>query len=57
MIAGTIEEGILRMVEHKADLADAILGENDGRMQTTGRGGRNVFEAAMAEWEREQEQK
>ena len=57
VIAGTIEEGILRMVEHKADLADAILGENDGRMQTTGRGGRNVFEAAMAEWEREQEQK
>ena len=57
VIAGTIEEGILRMVEHKADLADAILGENGGRMQTTGRGGKNVFEAAMAEWEREQEQK
>jgi hypothetical protein len=57
VIAGTIEEGILRMVEHKADLADAILGENGGRLQTTGRGGKNVFEAAMAEWEREQEQK
>ena len=51
VLRGTIEDGILRMVEHKADLADAILGEAGGRKATTGRSGRNVFETAMSEWE------
>jgi hypothetical protein len=50
VLAGTLELGILRMVEHKADLADAVLGERGGRVSTTGRGGRNVFEAALDEW-------
>ena len=53
VVRGTIEEGILRMVEHKADLADAILGEAGGRRSTTGRGGRNIFEEAMAEWDKQ----
>jgi superfamily II DNA or RNA helicase len=50
VLAGTIELGILRMIEHKADLVDAVLGESGGRRATTGRGGRNVFETALAEW-------
>jgi superfamily II DNA or RNA helicase len=50
-LRGTIEEGILRMVEHKADLVDAIFGENGGRLRTTGRRGRNVFEQALEEWD------
>lgn len=49
-LARTIEEGILRLVGEKADLADAILGERGSRRATTGRGGRNVFEMALAEW-------
>lgn len=50
VLAGTLELGILRMVEQKADLADAVMGESGGRAATTGRRGRNVFESAMAEW-------
>lgn len=49
-VRGTIEEGILRMVESKAELADSIFGEEGGSQRTTGRRGRraSVFEAAMA---------
>lgn len=36
-LKGTVEDGILKMVEHKADLADAVLGEQGGRGRTTGR--------------------
>lgn len=36
-LRGTIEEGILKMVEAKADLTDAIFGETGGRERTTGR--------------------
>jgi SNF2 family DNA or RNA helicase len=54
-LRGTIEEGILRLVERKADLADAIFGEEGGRRRATGRGGRaTVFEAALEEWAAEQ---
>jgi len=54
-LRGTIEEGILRMVEHKADLSDAIFGEDGGRKKTTGRYGRNIFEEAMSIWSDETE--
>ena len=53
VVRGTIEEGILRMIEHKADLQDAVLGESGGRRATTGRGGKNVFESAMDEWSKQ----
>lgn len=53
VVRGTIEEGILRMIEHKADLQDAVLGEKGGRRATTGRGGRNIFENAMDEWSKQ----
>ena len=50
-LRGTIEEGILKLVERKADLADAIFGEEGGRRRATGRGGRKtVFEEAMEDW-------
>lgn len=49
-LARTIEEGILKLVGAKADLSDAILGEQGSRRNTTGRGGRNVFEQALKEW-------
>lgn len=49
-VRGTIEDGILKMVENKADLADAIFGEAGGRRRTTGRAGRNIFEQALHEW-------
>lgn len=50
-LRGTIEEGILRLVERKADLADAIFGEAGGRRKATGRGGRStVFEEALEAW-------
>lgn len=47
---GTIEDGILRMVEQKADLQDALFGEGGGRKRTTGRAGRSIFEQAMDDW-------
>ena len=50
-LAKTIEEGIIQMVGQKADLSDAILGENGSRLATTGRTGRNVFEHAIKAWE------
>ncbi len=50
-LKGTIEDGIMRMVENKADLADAILGEGGGRTRTTGRRTRSVFEEALDEWD------
>jgi hypothetical protein len=50
-LRGTLEEGILRMVEHKADLSDAIFGEAGGRRKSTGRGGRSIFEEALQDWE------
>ena len=53
IVNGTLEEGILRMVEHKADLADAVLGENQGRHSTTGRGGRDIFDEASFQLERQ----
>lgn len=51
-LRNTVEEGILRMVEVKADLSDAIFGEEGSRYLTTGRGrrSRSVFEEALAEW-------
>ncbi len=51
VVRGTLEEGILRMVEHKADLADAVFGESGGRKATTGRGGKNIFESVLEAWE------
>ena len=50
-LKGTIEEGILRMIERKADLQDAIFGEGGGRSRTTGRSSRAFFDDAMREWE------
>lgn len=50
-LSRTIEEGILKLVGAKADLSDAILGERGSRRNTTGRGGRNVFEEALKEWQ------
>ena len=51
-LARTIEVGLLRMVEHKADLADTILGETGGRSATTGRASNtNIYEDALANWE------
>lgn len=53
-LRNTIEEGILRLVERKADLADAIFGEAGGRRRATGRGGRNtIFEEALEAWTEE----
>jgi SNF2 family DNA or RNA helicase len=53
-LRGTIEEGILKLVERKADLSDAIFGEEGGRRRATGRGGRrNIFEDALEEWAEE----
>jgi len=49
-MARTVEEGILALVGQKADLSDAILGESGTRRNTTGRGGRSVFEEAIASW-------
>jgi superfamily II DNA or RNA helicase len=57
-VRGTVEEGILRMVENKADLADSIFGESGGRARTTGRADRRVprglFDDAMAEFYEEE---
>jgi len=50
-LRGTLEEGILKMVENKADLQDAIFGETGGRKKTTGRSGRSIFEDAINSWE------
>lgn len=49
-VTGTLEAGLLQMLEAKADLADALLGERGGRAKSTGRGGVNLFEQAMSSW-------
>jgi len=50
VLRGTIEEGILKMLETKADLADALFGEHDGRLAVSGRRGRNLFVDALSGW-------
>jgi SNF2 family DNA or RNA helicase len=50
VLRGTIEEGILKMLETKADLADALFGEHDGRLAVSGRRGRNLFTDALSGW-------
>jgi SNF2 family DNA or RNA helicase len=42
-IAKTLEEGILASIGIKADLADAILGEQGTRVSTTGRSPRKIL--------------
>ena len=49
-LRGTIEEGILRMIERKADLQDSIFGEGGGRSRTTGRRTRSYVEEALDSW-------
>lgn len=49
-LRGTLEEGILRMVEAKADLSDAILGETGGRRAISGRRGKPVYLEALEHW-------
>lgn len=46
-LKGTVEDGILRLVEHKADLADAVLGEDGGRSRATGRSDRKLLESLL----------
>jgi superfamily II DNA or RNA helicase len=48
-LRGTLEEGIIRLLEQRADLSDAILGEDGGRRSVSGRGGRNLYAEALAE--------
>lgn len=48
-LKGTVEDGILRLVEHKADLADAVLGEEGGRGRATGREDRRLLESLLAD--------
>lgn len=50
VLTGTLEHGLLAMVELKADLQDAMLGESGGRTRTTGGKGRNFFEQALESW-------
>jgi superfamily II DNA or RNA helicase len=51
-VSGTMEHGVLRLIEQRADLSDALFGESGARQQTTGRhsGKISVFEEAMAEF-------
>lgn len=50
VLSQTIEMGILKLLESKVDLADALFGESGGRRLATGRGGQNLFEAAMQQF-------
>jgi superfamily II DNA or RNA helicase len=54
VLAGTMEAGVMAMVEGKADLADSLFGETGGRAATTGVKGRSMFEDALADWVGEQ---
>jgi SNF2 family DNA or RNA helicase len=51
-VRGTLEDGLLRMLEAKADIADALFNERDSQARTTGRrashsSGRELFAAAL----------
>jgi hypothetical protein len=50
VLTGTLEHGLLSMLERKAYLQDAILGESGGGTRTTGGKGRNFFEQALESW-------
>ena len=50
VLTGTPKHGLLAMVEPKAELPDAILGESGGRTRTTGGKGRNFFDQALESW-------
>jgi SNF2 family DNA or RNA helicase len=52
-LRGTIEEGILRMIERKADLQDSIFGESGGRSRTIGRRTRSYVEEALDSLDKE----
>lgn len=50
-LAGTMEHGVQQLLNTRADLSDALFGENGGRAMTTGRrGGRSIFEEAMSQF-------
>lgn len=54
-LRGTMEEGLLKMVEIKADLQDALFGESTARKEATGRSNRSRsawanFEEALLSW-------
>lgn len=49
-LTGTLEYGLLAMVEPRAELQDAILGDSGGRTRTTGGKGRNFFDQALENW-------
>jgi superfamily II DNA or RNA helicase len=48
-LKGTVEDGILKLVEHKADLADAVLGEAGGRGRATGRNAKVDLDALLGD--------
>lgn len=50
VIAGTLEDGILRLLESRADLSDAILGDAGGRARVTGRRSRNLYHEVLQNW-------
>lgn len=52
IVAGTVEDGILRRLDLKADLSDALFGERGGRAATTGVRRRiRVVDDALADWD------
>ncbi len=50
VLTGTLEHGLLAMVERKADFPNAIRSELGGRTRATGGKGRNFFEPALENW-------
>lgn len=52
VLAGTMEHGVYRSLEHRADMQDVLLEEHNTRQKATGRRtrSRSVFEEAMAEF-------
>jgi SNF2 family DNA or RNA helicase len=49
-IAGTIEAGILKLLASRAELTDALFGEDGGRLIATGRRGKDAFVEALAQY-------
>ena len=50
-LAGTLEYGILQLLEQRADLQDAVFGESGTKGAVIGRNDRSVFEEAMRRWQ------
>lgn len=55
VVAGTMEHGVVRLLEQRADMSDALFGEEGSRAQVSGKrtkaSARSLVEEALGQWD------